>query len=322
VTLARPFSALVLTATLALCILASLAIGGGFHWTELLADNGDGALLIAASRLPRTVALLLAGAGLAVSGLLMQMIARNRFVEPSTAGTTESAGLGILLTLLFMPGAPVAVRMLAAAAVALAGSALFLALVGRLQPGSTLLVPLVGIMLGGIFDAATSFIAYRFDLLQSVGAFSSGDFSTVLRGRYEFLYVIAALTAAAYATAASFTIIGMGEVVAVGVGLNYRRLALFGLVIVSVVTASVVVTVGAVPFVGLIVPNVASLVLGDDLRRSLPWVASGGALLVLASDVIGRLVIAPYEIPVGTIMGVVGSLGFLILVFSRRNHAG
>ena len=121
------------------------------------------------------------------------------------------------------------------------------------------MVPLVGIMLGGIFDAVTNFLAYRFDLLQSLGAFGSGDFSIVLRGRYEFLWIIAGLVAAAYATAARFTILGMGEAVAIGVGLNYRRLVIFGLIIVSVVTAAVVVTVGNVPFVGLIVPNVISL---------------------------------------------------------------
>ncbi|PKR87245.1 iron ABC transporter permease [Pleomorphomonas diazotrophica] len=306
---------------MAALVAVSLITGGGYTWTDVLTTEGDGALVLAASRVPRTLALLLSGAGLAVSGILMQMIARNRFVEPSTAGTVESASLGILLTLLLMPGAPVVVRMLVAALVALAGSALFLVLLGRLPLGSALMVPLVGIMLGGIFDAVTSFLAYRFDLLQSLGAFGSGDFSIVLRGRYEFLWVIAGLVAAAYATAARFTILGMGEAVAVGVGLDYRRLIIFGLVIVSVVTAAVVVTVGAVPFVGLIVPNVVSLLLGDDLRRSLPFVAVGGALLVLASDVAGRLVIAPYEIPVGTIMGVVGSLGFLTLIFGRRGHA-
>ena len=123
----------------------------------------------------------------------------------------ESASLGILLTLLLMPGAPVVARMLVAALVALAGSALFLMLIGRLPLGSVLMVPLVGIMLGGIFDAATSFLAYRFDLLQSLGAFGSGDFSIVLRGRYEFLWIIAGLVAAAYATAARFTILGMAR---------------------------------------------------------------------------------------------------------------
>ncbi|WP_036789434.1 ABC transporter permease [Pleomorphomonas koreensis] len=317
----RPLAIAAVVATAVPLVAASLVIGGGYTWSDVLAGDGDGGLVLLASRVPRTLALLLAGAGLAVSGILMQMIARNRFVEPSTAGTVESAGLGILLTLLFMPGAPVVVRMTVAAGVALAGSALFLTLVGRLPLGSALMVPLIGIMLGGIFDAATGFLAYRFDLMQSMGAFGSGDFSIVLRGRYEFLWVIAALVAAAYATAARFTILGMGEAVATGVGLDYRRLVVFGLAIVSVVTAAVVVTVGAVPFVGLIVPNVVSLVLGDDLRKTLPVVAAGGGLLVLASDVAGRLIIAPYEIPVGTIMGVVGSLGFLMLIFGRRHAA-
>ncbi|WP_280952364.1 iron chelate uptake ABC transporter family permease subunit [Pleomorphomonas carboxyditropha] len=317
----RPLLLSAIVVATAVLVVASLVTGGGYGWSDVLTMEGDGALVLAASRVPRTLALLLSGAGLAVSGILMQMIARNRFVEPSTAGTVEAASLGILLTLLLMPGAPVIARMLVAALVALAGSGLFLMLLGRLPLGSALMVPLVGIMLGGIFEAVTSFLAYRFDLLQSLGAFGSGDFSIVLRGRYEFLWIIAGLVAAAYATAARFTILGMGEAVAIGVGLNYRRLIIFGLIIVSVVTAAVVVTVGAVPFVGLIVPNVVSLLLGDDLRRSLPVVAAGGALLVLASDIAGRLVIAPYEIPVGTIMGVVGSLGFLMLIFGRRSHA-
>ena len=66
-------------------------------------------------------------------------------------------------------------------------------------------------------------------------------------------------------------------------------------------------TCGMIPFLGLIVPNVVSILQGDNMRRSLPWVAMLGAGLVLACDIVGRLVIRPYEIPIGTMMGIIGS---------------
>ncbi|OCP05505.1 MULTISPECIES: iron chelate uptake ABC transporter family permease subunit [unclassified Ensifer] len=285
-------------------------------------DDGRGWLLIVESRLPRTLALMLAGAGLAVSGTIMQMLARNRFVEPSTAGTAESAALGMLLATLISPGLPVAGKMAFAALAALVGTALFLQILRRVPLRSQLMVPLVGLMLGGVVNAITTFIAYRYDLMQSMGAWMSGDFSAVLRGRYELLWIGFALTLVAYATAARFTVIGMGEAIARNVGLDYDKVVTLGLAIVSMVTATVVATVGMIPFLGLVVPNIVSLILGDNLRRTLPLIAAAGAGLVLACDIVGRVVIAPYEVPVGTVMGVIGSLVFLHLLLSRRAHAG
>ncbi len=285
-------------------------------------DDGRGWLLVVESRLPRTLALMLAGAGLAASGTIMQMLARNRFVEPSTAGTAESAALGMLLAMLIAPGLPVAGKMAFATLTALAGTALFLQILRRVPLRSALMVPLIGLMLGGVVNAVTTFIAYRYDLMQSMGAWMSGDFSVVLRGRYELLWIGFALTLVAYATAARFTVIGMGEAIARNVGLDYDKVVTLGLAIVSMVTATVVATVGMIPFLGLVVPNIVSLTLGDNLRRTLPVVAISGAGLVLACDIVGRMVIAPYEVPVGTVMGVIGSLVFLYLLLSRRSHAG
>lgn len=290
--------------------LASLSAGDGKAWLVLLD-----------SRIPRTLALIFAGAGMAVSGTIMQMLAQNRFVEPSTAGTVESAGLGILLVMLFTPGLPVYARMLVATFFAIAGTALFLAILRQIPLRSALMVPLVGIMLGGVISAVTTFLAYRFDLLQSMGAWTTGDFSAVLRGRYELLWLSMSLTAAAYFAADRFTVMGMGEAFSSNLGINYRRVVMLGLVIVAMVTACVVVSVGMVPFVGLIVPNVISMALGDRLRRSLPWVALFGAGLVLACDIIGRSVIAPFEIPVGTVLGAIGSAFFLYLVLRRNSRA-
>ncbi len=277
-------------------------------------------LVLTASRLPRTIALIFAGASMAVAGTIMQMMARNKFVEPSTAGTVESATLGMLVVLLVAPGLPVLAKMLVAAAFALAGTALFLFILSRIPLRSPLMVPLIGILLGGVIGAATSFIAYRYDMIQTVAAWTSGDFSAVLRGRYEVLWVAAFLTVASYFAADRFTVAGAGEAFATSLGLNYRQTIGFGLLIVALTTASVVVTAGMIPFVGLIIPNVVSQLYGDNLRRSLPWIALSGAGLVLVSDMIGRVVNAPFEVPVGTILGIVGSLFFLYLLLGRSRR--
>ena len=288
---------------------------------------GDGAadqaaLVLLVSRLPRTLALILAGAAMAVSGLLLQMLVRNRFVEPSTAGTAESAIFGMMMVSLLAPEAPVIGRMAAASLCALAGTGLFLAILRRVPLRSPLVVPLVGIMLGGVITAMTEFIAYRHDLMQSVRAWEMGDFSAILLGRYELLWVSFALTGVAYLAADRFTVAGMGRDVATNLGIDHRKVMALGLVIVSMTTAAVIATCGMIPFLGLIVPNIVSLIRGDNMRGSLPWVALMGAGLVLACDIAGRLVIHPYEIPIGTMMGVIGSALFLYLLLRRNGNAG
>ena len=240
------------------------------------------------SRVPRTLAVVLAGMAVAVAGLIMQLMARNRFVEPSTVGTVESATLGILAVTVFAPQAPELVKMLVASAFALLGTALFLAILRRLPARNTLLIPLVGIMLGGVIAAVTTFFAYRYDLLQTLSNWMIGDFSGVLRGRYELLWIVAALM-------------------------------LLGLIIVSLISAVVVTTVGAVPFLGLVVPNIVSLIFGDNLRRAVPWTALFGAAFVLVCDIIGRTIRYPYEVPVGMVMSVLGAVLFLVLILRKRN---
>src|SRR5690606_15318508 len=140
-----------------------------------------------------------------------QMLTRNRFVEPSTAGTIESAGLGILVATMLFPGIPVMGKMAIAAVFALLGTALFMRLLRAVPARSALVVPLVGIMLGGVISAVTTFVAYRYGLLQTLGTWMMGDFSGILRGRYELLWIAAGLTAVAYVSADRLTVAGMGE---------------------------------------------------------------------------------------------------------------
>jgi iron complex transport system permease protein len=124
--------------------------------------------------------------------------------------------------------------------------------------------------------------------------------------------------ALAWWTADRLTILSMGRDVSVGLGLNYAAVLRLGLVIVSAITALTVVVVGTIPFVGLVAPNLISRFAGENLRNTLPWVAGTGAALVLACDITGRLIRFPYEIPVGTVLGVVGAVLFLGLLFARR----
>ncbi|MCZ7455748.1 ABC transporter permease [Rhizobium rhizogenes] len=313
--------ALLLALTLAI---VSLFVGvSNVSLTTLFAPDtsADALRVLLVSRIPRTLALILAGSSMAIAGLIMQMLVRNRFVEPSTAGTTESAGLGLLVVTLLAPETPIFGKMLVAAVFALAGTALFLRILRQVPLRDVLLVPLIGIMLGGVISAVTTFFAYRFDLLQSLGAWMTGDFSGVLRGRYELLWVGFMFAIAAYLAADRFTVAGMGRDFTTNLGLNYRRVMALGLTIVSLVSAVVVVTVGMIPFLGLIVPNVVSLMIGDNMRRSVPWVATLGAVFVLSCDIIGRTVRAPYEIPIGTVVGVIGSVLFLYLLLRKRHHA-
>ncbi|ODT73147.1 MAG: iron ABC transporter permease [Pelagibacterium sp. SCN 63-23] len=273
------------------------------------------------SRIPRTMALILAGASMAIAGLVMQMIVRNRFVEPSTTGTMESAGLGFLTVTMLAPGWPLLAKMSVSAAFAMAGTALFLRILRAVPLRDVLLVPLVGIMLAGVIGAITYFIAYRANLVASLLAWEMGDFSGVLRGRYELLWIGLVSAALAYVTADRMTLAGMGKDFATNLGVNHRAVVALGLIIVAIVSAVVLVTVGMIPFLGLIVPNVVSLMIGDNMRRSVPWVAVGGAGIVLACDITGRLIRFPYEIPISVVMGIVGSMVFLYLLLRTQRSA-
>jgi iron complex transport system permease protein len=256
-----------------------------------------------------------------VAGLIMQRITQNRFVSPSTSGTVESAVLGILLATLLVPGAPLVARMGLAIATALVGTFVFLRLLEHLRSSDGLVVALVGMMFGGVVTAVTVFLAFQRDLLQLLDIWTTGSFSGILQGRYEPLYAVLVVGVVGYLFADRFTVIGMGESFAVNLGVRYRQTLHVGLVVVSVMAAVVVVVVGAIPFLGLIVPNVVSLVMGDNVRRVLPVTAVAGAAFVLLCDVVGRLVRHPYEIPVATVAGVVGGVVFLVLILRTARGA-
>lgn len=306
-------------ALIALVLLSLFSITVGVADLDLIAviDGGlsqEQRQLLVVSRLPRLVAVLLAGAALSVAGLIMQRITQNRFVSPSTSGTVESAVLGILIATLLFGGTSLTMRMLIAIVTAIAGTLVFLRLLERIRSTDGVVVALVGIMYGGVISAITVFIAFRRDLLQFLDIWTTGSFSHILQGRYEPLFSVLLVGIVGYVFADRFTVIGMGEEFAVNLGVHYRQTLYVGLVIVSVMAAVVVVVVGVIPFLGLIIPNIVSLLLGDNVRAVLPATAIAGAGFVLVCDLIGRVLRHPYEIPVSTIAGVVGGVVFIVLI--------
>jgi iron complex transport system permease protein len=304
---------------LVLCLAAlsilSLVLGlSQFSVAKLAAGEDLVSQIIILSRIPRVASIIMAGMAMAISGLIMQQISKNRFVSPTTAGTIDAARFGVLVVLILFPHFSALGKMLLVFFFALAGSLLFMGILRRIRMKNVVMVPLLGLMLGNVIGSLTTFLAYRYDLVQNVNTWLTGNFAMVTQGRYELLYFSIPLLVTAFVYADRFTLAGMGEEFAVGLGLNYKQVVTVGLVIVSLLSALVVITVGRIPFLGLIVPNIVTLYLGDNLRRSIATTALAGAVFLLGADLLGRVLIAPYEIPIGLTVGVAGSVIFLYLL--------
>ena len=277
----------------------------------------DGAQMFAITRIPRTIALVLAGAAMAMCGLVMQMITQNRFVEPTTTGTTEWAGLGLLLVMIVAPDSPLVVKMIVAVITAFIGTSIFFAFLQRITLRSSVIVPIVGIMLGAVVGAVSTFIALQTDMLQSLGIWFAGSFTGIIQGKYEPLLVVIVVVVAVFVAADRFTAAGLGEEFSTNIGLDYRAVVLLGTGLIAIATGIVTVVVGNLPFLGLIVPNIVSMFRGDDLRSNLPWVALTGIALVTVCDLLGRTIIAPFEVPVSLILALVGAIVFIALIVRR-----
>lgn len=278
----------------------------------------DGLEMFAITRVPRTIALVLAGAAMAMSGLVMQQLTQNRFVEPTTTGTTEWAGLGLLAVMIVAPQASLLTKMSAAVLAAFAGTMVFFLVLRRVRLRSSIIVPIIGIMLGAVVGAVSTYAALATNMMQSMGIWFLGSFTSVIRGQYEPLWLILIVVVAVFIAADRFTVVGLGQDFATNVGVNYTRMILVGTGLIAAASGIVTVVVGNLPFLGLIVPNIVSLHRGDDLRSNLPWVCLLGIAIVTLCDIIGRLVIMPFEVPVATILAIVGSAVFILLLLRQR----
>ena len=287
---------------------------------SLLSGDGEAMRIFLISRLPRLLAILCTGVGMSVAGLIMQQLCMNKFVSPTTGATISSAQFGILLALLFLPGSTLWGRAFFAFAAAIAGTWIFVWFIQRIQFKDVVMVPLVGIMFGNVIGGITNYLAYRYEMTQALSSWLVGHFSLVLRGRYEIVYLVVPLVLVAFLFANHFNIVGMGRDFSQNLGVRYTLVLFMGLSIAAAITAAIVVIVGSISYIGLIVPNIVAMFKGDKIRGSLLDTALFGAIFVLACDMIGRVVIAPYELPIELIVGILGSLLFIGLLFYRLKH--
>ena len=285
--------------------------------------NGDSQQLyiLFISRIPRLLSVCVTGVGMGICGLIMQQLTRNKFVSPTTAATMDFAKLGMLIAMVFFAGASVVHKMVFAFICSLLGTFLFMGIMKQVKFRNSLFIPLIGMMLGNVVNSITSFIAYQFDLVQNISSWAQGDFTNIMKGNYELLYLSIPLVFIAFLYANKFTIAGMGEDFSANLGLNHKWVVNVGLTIIALITSVIIITVGSIPFIGLIVPNVVSMYLGDNLKRGLWHTALMGALFLLACDVIGRIVIYPYEVSIGLTVGVIGSIIFLYMLMRRGSNA-
>ncbi|MFJ4015717.1 iron chelate uptake ABC transporter family permease subunit [Microbacterium sp. NPDC090014] len=301
-------------------VVVALLVVSLFTGVYDIAGAADGAEMFQITRVPRTIALVLAGAAMAMAGLVMQLLTQNRFVEPTTTGTTEWAGLGLLTVMVLVPNPSIPLRMTGAIIAAFIGTMVFFAFLRRVSLRSSLIVPIVGIMLGAVVGSVSTYFALVTDSLQAIGVWFAGSFTSVLRGQYEMLWIVAVVGAVVFIVADRLTIAGLGEEIATNVGVDYNRVILLGTVLIAVTTGVVTVVVGNLPFLGLIVPNIVSMVRGDDLRSNLPWVCLLGIAIVTVCDIIGRTIIMPFEVPVSLILGIVGAIVFILLLLRQRRR--
>lgn len=314
-------STIALTLILLILSAASLFVGvielspasllsGDFHQLEIFI----------VSRLPRLLAILCTGAGMSAAGLIMQQLCMNKFVSPTTGATISSAQLGILLVLLFLPSSTIWSRALFSFGAAVLGTWLFVWFIQQIQFKDPVMVPLVGIMFGNIISGVTSYLAYKYEMTQALSSWLVGHFSMVLKGRYEIVWLVAPLIVIAFLFANHFNIVGMGKEFSQNLGVPYNVVLFAGLTIAAMITASVVVVVGSISYIGLIVPNIVSMFKGDKIRGTLTDTMLFGAVFVLVCDLAGRIIIAPYELPIELIIGVLGSILFVLLLLYRLRH--
>ncbi|TLG73880.1 ABC transporter permease [Culicoidibacter larvae] len=308
-----------LIATLVVLSVISLAIGvRSVSLVDIFYGNNEVLDILWLSRIPRLASIIFAGFAMSISGLIMQQLARNKFVSPTTATTLDAAKLGILFALVLFPTSNSITKMLVVFVFSLISTMLFLGLLNHIKFKNAIFIPLLGLMLGGIIDSVTTFFAYQFNLIQGINTWLQGDFSMVIKGNYELLFITIPLVILAFLYAHRFTLAGMGEDFATNLGLKYNQIIVIGLVIVALLSSVVVITVGVIPFLGLIIPNIVSIYRGDNIRNSLWETALLGAIFLLACDILGRVIIFPYEISIGMMVGVIGTAVFLFLLVRRK----
>lgn len=316
-----------LVAALAVCVVLGVAVGArptGLDevWTALLAPTGsDVDVVVRSLRVPRTVLALLVGAALGVAGALIQGHTRNPLADPGLLGVSAGAALAVVLAITLLGvSTPAGYLWFSFAGALLAGLVVLAVSTAGGRPGDPLTLALAGAAVSTVLGALTSALVlldtttldgYRFWVVGSVAGRGTDVLGTVAP------FLVLGLVAAV-ASSPSLNVAALGEDVARSLGQGVLRARLLGVVVVTVLTGAATAACGPVGFVGLVAPHVARLVTGPDHRWLVPYAGVLGAVLLLAADVLGRVVVRPGELQVGIVLAVVGAPVFIALVRRRR----
>lgn len=314
---------LVLTASLAGVVLVALAVGGAHLslaevWAGLsgAAANPQAAIIVREIRLPRIILAILVGAALAVSGTGLQALLRNPLADPYVLGVSSGAALGAIVSLWL--GGRVAS---ASPLVAFLGAALTMVWVyllgrraGRLASYTLILA---GVITASFLSAVILFVLTLLSTrdVRGIAFWLMGDLSVVTGVQLRLLSPAIVLAIfGIYLFAKDLNVLLLGEEEAAHLGVNVTRVETAVYLLASLLTGLAVSVSGAIGYLGLLVPHLGRMIVGNDHRTLLPAAALGGAIVLVLSDTLARTVIAPAELPVGAVTAVAGAPVFIYLL--------
>lgn len=278
------------------------------------------------SRIPRTLTIILSASALSVGGLIMQSIAKNKFVSPGIIGTTQAATIGVLVAHLFFPGMALWVQFIFSFITSLVASFVFIWFLNKIQFKNEVYVPLIGMMFGALISSVSIMLAQSTNTLQFLNSIGVGSFTNKTIGTFEMIFFVVPALIMAVIYTSEFNIVSLGKDFSNNLGVNYNKVIMIGIIIVSVITASTFIVVGPLPFLGLIIPNLVSLYYGDHLKKSIFDLMILGSIFVLVCDIIARSVLYlitgyNFEVAVGFVMGIIGAVIFLYLLLRKTKNA-
>ncbi|MGO2749912.1 MAG: FecCD family ABC transporter permease [Pseudoclavibacter sp.] len=274
-------------------------------------------------RLPRVLLAFAAGAGLSLSGVLMQGLLRNPLVSPFTLGVSPAAAFGAALAITIAGGTTLPSWAIIASAlvVSLAVSALVLGLASAKGMAIATLL-LLGIAITQLFEALTAALQFTANenTLQAIVRWTFGSVNDATWGDVQTvgILVLATIPFVLWFAKDLNAVAFAGDDAAKSLGVNVQALRV-GLIVVAVVLAAVIVSFcGVIGFVGLVGPHIARLIIGADHRYLIPFSVLTGGLLLLVADTVGRTILAPAVIPVGIVVAFIGAPIFIQLILTRK----
>ena len=286
-------------------------------------------LIIWNIRLPQALTAIVAGIGLSIAGTVMQAILRNPLGSPFTLGISQAAAFGAAMSVMVLGSGSMQstgtnavtisnphVTTIAAFGFCLLATAVIL-VISHLKKASPEVMVLAGVALGSLFTAGTMFLQYFADDIQLAAMvfWSFGDVGRASWRELGLMSLVVVLSSGYFLLNSwNYNAINAGDEQAKGLGVSVERVRLFGMVCASLITAFVIAFLGIIGFVGLVCPHVVRRLIGDDHRYLLPGSCLIGGVLLLASDTVARLILAPHVLPVAVLTSFLGAPVFLYLI--------